>query len=139
MISPSELMMNMLEGVVDEGIVPTIVVGPTTDAQQQEGVVSLLDAGIPRQERYAPLIWIRTQIRIQSPTMSSTDLMTNHIYSLLHQKGRQIVEQPSTGEKYLIHMTNITSGMSGPTVSADLCEALLFAESLIATEPIYTP
>jgi hypothetical protein len=136
-ISPVELVMSMLQDTIDTSIVGGgVVVGPTDDAQRQLGCLSIADAGTPKQERYLPLVWVRTQIRVFGPTYDTTDRIARHVYELLNGKGRTLIQQSSTAETYLVHMVNITSGPTVMSEDSETWEELLFAEALIGTDPV---
>jgi hypothetical protein len=139
-ISPAELLRSRLAADVDPAIVPGgVVVGPTTDEQQQQGCVSIMDAGLAKQERYLPLVRVRTQVRVMGPSLSEVDRIARHVYGLLNGVGRHIIEQVSTGEQYLIHLTNVSAGPSAYFNSTEAWEEVLFTESLISTDPVFTP
>ena len=106
--------------------------GPTTDAQQQLGCISLSDAGMPKQEWYLPLVWVSTQIEVSGPSIAAVDLIARHAYAVLNGVGRSIVTQGSTGERFLIHMINIVSGPSTYISSTETWNELLTAERLDA-------
>jgi hypothetical protein len=136
-ISPVELVMSMLQNTVDTSLVAGgVIVGPTNDAQRKQGCLSISDAGMPKQERYLPLVWVRTQIRVFGPTYDTTDRIARHVYELLNGKGRTLIQQSSTAETYLVHMVNITSGPTVMSEDSETWEELLFAEALIGTDPV---
>ena len=136
-VSPAELMLDVLERKLHPNVAPGgIVVGPASDAQQQAGVVSIVDAGLPRLERYQSLVWDRAQMRCIAPTLASADKIARGVQFALHMQGRIIARMESTGDKYLVHLVNIIAGPSMHFDSPETLETLIFAEMLVGTEPV---
>jgi hypothetical protein len=129
--------MSLLSGTLDSSLVPGgVVVGPADADQKQAGCLAIADAGMPKQERYLPLVWVRTSIRVFGPTYEATDRIARHVYEILNGRGRQLIQQDSTAETYLVHMVNVTSGPTVMTENSDTWEELLYAEALIGTDPV---
>lgn len=136
-ISPAELVADVLRRLGFPDIAPAgIVVGPTTDAQQQAGVVSLTAAGLPTIERYLPLQWMRCQVRVLAGTLVDSDRIAQAVQRDLHGRVRTIARMASTDQRYLLHLSNVTAGPSMHYDSPETWENLLFAEILIGTEAL---
>lgn len=136
-ISPAELVMNLLETELDAQYAPGgIIVGPLNDAQQQAGAIQLVDAGMPRQEMYAPVVWDKVQIRCIAHSLAQADTMARAVFAVLNQHGRAIAEMVSTGDRYLIHTINIIAGPSMHYDTPETHETLLFAEVMIGLDPV---
>lgn len=135
-ISPSELLKVVLEDESNPQILPYVVVGGADDTQQNAGVVSIMDAGTAKPELYVPLLWVRAQLRCIGPNLAAVDAIGRHIYDVLHNHGRKVVEQPSTGNTYLIHGIYIGTGPSHHFDSAETYEDLLFATVCIGSVPV---
>lgn len=136
-ISPSELMADVLTRLGLPDIAPGgIVVGPANDAQQQAGVVSIVDAGLPVVEKYKPLVWVRTQLRCLSGSLADADMIAHKVQESLHGRVRLVARMASTDQRYLVHMVSVTSGPSMHFDSAETWETLLFAEAMISTDPL---
>jgi hypothetical protein len=60
------------------------------------------------------------------------------VFTELNQKVRVVAYQASTGERYLVHLVNVTAGPSMHYDSPETWETLLFAELMIAATPIQT-
>ncbi len=135
-ISPAELIADVLKRLTLVGLEWSIVSGPATDKQQQAGVVQMVDAGLPVVELYVPTVTVRTQIRCLHGTLDIADTIARATVAALHGRGRTVARMKSTDRRYLIHYINITSGPSMHYDSAETWETLLFAESLIGTDPL---
>lgn len=137
MISPAELMETLLGPLVPSDVAPAgVVVGPANDAQQQAGVVSIVDAGMPMVERYVRVTWVRSQFRCLAGTLEQADRIARTVQGALNQTGRTLVLQPSSGETYLIHLITVDAGPSMHFDSPETWETLLFAEVMIGTDPV---
>ena len=137
--SPAELLRTRIYDEVDPSLVPGgVVVGPTSDEQQQQGCISLSDAGMPKQDRYLPLV-VSTQIMVSGPSIAAVDQIARHAYSVLNGEGRSIVTQGSTGERFLIHMINIVPGPSTYISSTETWDELLSVESVCPPSHLRTP
>ena len=136
-ISPAELLADTLNRLAVPGFAPAgAVVGPASDAQQQAGVVEMVEAGLPTVERYAPIQWMRAQLRCLAPTLSEADTIAHRVQVELHGKVRIVARMASTDHRYLIHLCNITAGPSQHYDTPETWESLLFAELMIGTEPL---
>jgi hypothetical protein len=138
LISPSELIQTYIATSCDPTVLNplNVVTGPLSHAQQQEGGVSLTDAGLPDIALDAPVIWLRSQMRIINPKLSTADTITRHVFSLVHRKNRIIALQPSNGHEYLIHVLYVTAGPSQHKDTEVSYEELMFANAMIGTEPV---
>lgn len=136
-ISPAELIKDALERWGAPNLAPYgVVVGPTTDAQQQGGVASVTAAGLPLVEKYAPLQWMRAQVRCLHGTLDGAEQIAQAVYRDLNGRGRMKARMRSTDAWYLIHLANITAGPSYHYDSPETWETLLFAEILIGSEKL---
>lgn len=137
-ISPAELVQDVLLRLCEPGFAPGgIVTGPATDAQQQAGVVSLTQAGLPVVERYSPIVWMRCQVRCLAPTLDLADRLGWAVQRNLEGlPNRVVARMASTDRRYLVHLSSVTAGPSEHYDSPETWEALLFAELMIGTEPL---
>jgi hypothetical protein len=136
-VSPSELLKSLLDTELPTGLIPGgVTVGPPTDDQINAGVISIMDAGQPREELYLPLARYRAQMRCLAPTLEHIDRIARGAWDRLHQRGRTVVLQPSNGERYLIHTCDVGAGPSHHRDSDENYEALIFAEMLIGLDPV---
>lgn len=137
-ISPAELIRDVLVRLSDPEIAPGgIVVGPANDSQQQAGVVSIVDAGMPTVELYTPVISVRTQVRCLAGTLDMSDRIVRGCQRWLDGRSRVLARQASTDRKYLIHYINVVAGPSMHYDSPETWETLLFAEVSIGTEAVF--
>jgi len=138
-ISPAELTADLLNRLGPPGFAPSgAIVGPANDAQQQAGVASIVAAGLPVVDKYSPIQWCRAQVRCLAPTLDQADTISQMVFTELNQKVRVVAYQASTGERYLVHLVNVTAGPSMHYDSPETWETLLFAELMIAATPIQT-
>ena len=136
-ISPAELVRDVLVRLGWPDVAPGgVVVGPATDAQQQLGVVSIVQAGLPQIEDYSPLQWMRAQVRCLAGTLDAADRISFAVQRELHGRDRTIARMASTDQRYLVHQIRVTAGPSNHYDSQGTWEALLFAELMIGTEPL---
>ncbi len=135
-ISPAELVKFVLD---NEAVGTTVVVGPASNAQQQEGVISIVQAGLPVIEKYAAIQWMRCQVRCLSSTLQGADRIAWAVQAKLHGRQRVLAVQGSTNETFLIHLMNITAGPSMHYDTPETHETLLFAEIMIGSEPTQSP
>lgn len=134
-ISPAELVYDVLRRLGPPGI--TYVVGPASDSQQQRGVASLTDAGLPDLELHTPLVTVRSQIRCVGPDLPTADLIGRQIQAWVRgQEGRVVARMASTDQRYLIHRMNVSAGPSFHWDSPETFESLVFVEILVGTEPL---
>lgn len=116
--------------------VAPVVVGPANDSDTQAGIIQMVVAGLPAIELYAPTVWVRGQIRILAGTLDKADLIAQMVQRDIHGLNRKRARQASTDSWYLVHLCNITAGPSQHYDSDETQEQLLFAEVLIATQPL---
>mgnify|MGYP001558341520 CR=1 FL=1 len=136
-ISPAEIVADLLERWGDPSAAAEgVVVGPTSAQQQQSGVVSVTAAGLPVVEKYAPLQWMRAQIRCLAPTLGKADTIAQSVQRDLHGIVRKKARMASSGEWYLVHLANITAGPSMHYDSPETWETLLFAEVMLGSQPL---
>lgn len=136
-ISPAELMHDVLTRLCMPDIAPAgVVVGPANDAAQQAGVVSVVAAGLPEEDRYGPTQWMRCQFRCLAPTLEMADRIAQSVMRDVHGRVRTVARMASIDKRFLIHLCNVTAGPSMHYDSPETWETLLFAEVMIGTEPI---
>lgn len=139
-LSPAELTADFLNRygsvVLDGGY--TVVVGPASDAQQQAGVISLMAAGLPTIEKYAPLQWHRAQARCLAGDLSTADTLAQAVQADTHGIFRKLCYQASADSWFLIHLSNVTVGPSMHYDSPETWETLMFVELMIGTQPVAT-
>lgn len=135
-LSPAEVMLDIVLSRTDRDVVPHVVVGKASHEQQQAGVVTLVDAGRGREELYAPLVRPRIQIRCLAPTMAESDALAGYVFERLHGLGRTVATQESTGLQYLVHFINITGGPSQHFDTEETDEGLMFADTMMGTQPV---
>lgn len=136
-ISPAELTADLLRRKLSTALVPGgVIVGPANDDQQQAGCVQLAIAGRPKLEKYAPLIWVRAQLRCVSETLEHAERICMASDVALTRVTREEAQMDSTGDRYLVHLANVTAGGSMHYDSPETWEELLFAELLVGTDPI---
>lgn len=136
-VSPAELAADILNRLGPPDIAAHgAVVGPATDAQQQEGVIQLVAAGLPVLEKYVDLQWMRCQMRCLAGTLDTAETISQKVYAEMNGRGRTIGRMASTDQRYLVHLINITAGPSMHYDSPETWETLLFAELMIGTQPI---
>jgi hypothetical protein len=135
-ISPAEVFMVALRGLVDSTTVPHVVVGPLSFLQQQAGGVSLMDSGEVRSETL-PLVRPRLQVRCIAPTLGQCEVIGRTVeLAIQTQSGRQIITQPSTGEQFLLHTMTVNGAPSAHRDTDSTWEYLLFAEAMMGTIPV---
>jgi hypothetical protein len=133
--SPAEIFKNLVIERTARDVVKHVVVGPLSNAQQQEGGISIMDAGSGRDELYLPLAHPRLQLRCVGPSLDRSEQIGRHVAAALQDVLRFEVAQDSTGEKYLVHTCTIT----GPSAHRDTegtWEYLVFADTMMGTQPI---
>ncbi len=136
-ISPGEMMVYVINTLGPFEIQGLAVAGPATDAQQQAGVISVVDAGLPVVERFRRVVWVRTQYRCLGGSLAKADELARRLHFFLNDlPSRTVGLMASTGEQYLIHEVTVTAGPSWHFDSPETWEALLFTESLIGLDPI---
>lgn len=135
-ISPAEIMQTLINDNADEfGLAPAVV-GPANDTQQQAGVVQIVDAGLPQIETYRRVVWVRTQLRCLSGSLSEADVIGRRLQFFLNGQFRTQARQPSNGQTYLIHLITVTAGPSNHYDTPETWEVLLFTETLMGLDPI---
>jgi hypothetical protein len=136
-ISPAELVADVLNRLSDPGLAPAgAIVGPATDAQQQAGVVSITQAGLPVVELYAPIVHMRAQVRCLAGTLDLADKLAQRVQLALHGKNRLVGRMASTDTRYLIHSMIVNAGPSAHYDSPETWESLMFVHMIIGTEPL---
>lgn len=136
-ISPAELAGDILRRLGPPGLAPAgVVTGPANDDQQQRGVISIMQAGLPTIELYTPVQWMRCQIRCLAGTLAEADQISFGVNAFLHGRGRTVGRMASTDHRYLVHMINVVAGPSMHYDSPETWETLLFAELMIGTDPL---
>src|SRR6185503_15534824 len=136
-VSPSELVMALLETYMTAGVAPGgIFTGPADDEAQQLGCVQLTAAGMTRQEMYLPLGRVRAQLRCVGPSLDITDKIAWDIYVTVGKTSRVEVDQASTGDTYLIHNVNVIAGPSQHYDTMETWESLVFLEVMFGLQPV---
>lgn len=133
--SPSECLKVILEDVVDF----TVKVGPLTDEEQQTGGLSIMDAGMPVVDLYAPLLWTRAQMRCVGGTLARSDVMGRTVQNVLNGLGNRTKVTTADGATWLVHQVNMDGGPSMHFDSTETWEDLLFASVLMSSVPVETP
>ena len=135
--SPVEVIADVLTSITSRDAVKHIIVGPASHEQQQDGVVSLMDAGKGREELYVPLVRPRIQMRVIAPSLAECETIAQHIATAITNVNQRMVgHQASTGENYLVHTIVGSGGPSAHRDTEETWEYLLFAEALMGTVPI---
>jgi hypothetical protein len=137
-LSPVELLKDYLVDEIGHEVPGGIVVGPLSDEQQQKGGISVMAAGLPKREKYVPVMWQRLQLRVIAPSLDIADAIAQHAFAALDEKSRIIMTQTSTGSQYLVHYIGVSGGPSMHFDSPETWEDLLFAEVMVGTQPIST-
>lgn len=133
--SPSECLKVILTAAMDF----VVKVGPLTDEEQQTGGISIMDAGMPVVDLYAPLLWTRAQMRCVGGTLARADVMGRSIQKALNALGNRTTVEVEDGSKWLVHQVNLDGGPSMHFDSSETWEDLLFASVLMSAEPVETP
>lgn len=136
-LSPAEIGADLLIRWGDQDVAPAgVVIGPTNDTQQQQGVVAFMSAGLPQVEKYASIQWMRAQVRCLAPTLAKADAIAQSVQLSIHGLVRRKARMASSGEWYLVHLCNVTAGPSMHFDSPETWETLLFAEMMISNDPL---
>lgn len=136
-VSPAELVADVLNRLGRPDMATHgAVVGPANNAQQQEGVIQMVAAGLPVVERYTPVQWMRCQMRCLAGSLDHADTISQRVMNELNGKQRVIARMASTNRRYLVHLMTVTAGPSMHFDSSETWETLVFAEIMIGTEPI---
>lgn len=135
-LSVPELVFALLLRDVNTAICPYVRVGPTTHAEQQAGVVSVTPAGSTKINPHMPMRWARVQLRGIHHQIAQAEMIGEHVFQLLHTRHRELVTQPSSGNTYLVHNTQVIAGPSIHYDTPETWESLLFAEITVGTQPI---
>lgn len=137
-VSPAELMKIFLDGQLDEELAPAgAVVGGANDAQQQQGVVAIMDGGATKEDD-SDILWRRCQIRCMAPSLDHVDDLGNHAYDLLHGQ-RWLEIEDSRGYTYFVHSIYCSTSPSHHIDSTETWESLLFATIAVGSDPVSTP
>ena len=135
--SPVEVFADVIRSLTDRDIVKHVVVGPANHVEQQEGVISILDAGVGRQELYLPLVYPRMQLRCIAPSMEECERIGRHVgFAFNDFPGRMIGHQDSDGNDYLVHTLTASGGPSAHRDTDNTWEYLMFAETMMGTIPV---
>lgn len=144
-VQPVELLLILLTrdvnpsivvGTNDAGQYQPVWVGGADNTAQQSGCVVLMPGGTTQMNPHLPLKYERIQVRCMAHSIYQATQIGNHVYDLLHVRHREIVTQPSTGNRYLIHHTQCVAAPSGHWDSATTWESLAFYEIVVHTQPI---
>ena len=136
-ISPAELLADILNRLCDPDLAPAgVVVGPADDAQQQAGVIQMVDAGMPALDLYTPTLTVNAQVRCLAGTLEVADRIVRGVQRDLKDRCRVVARMASTDQRYLVHSINVIAGPSMHYDSAETYETLLFADLRIGTQPL---
>lgn len=135
-LSPVEVLRDVVRAHVGPDVVEHVVVGPLNHTQQQQGGVSLMDAGETRPEDQH-VVYPRTQLRVMGPSLDATERIARAVaFTLNGISGRTTGVQGSTGKSYLVHEITVNGGPSAHQDTPETWEYLVFIESMIGTTPI---
>lgn len=135
-VSPSELLMSFLNDTMSADVIPGgAVVGGATDKAQQEGCVSIMDAGNQKNELYAPLLWKRCQVRCMAGSLAEVDDIGNHVFDLLNDQQNLEIED-ARGKLWFVHGIYCATGPSHHIDSPETWESLLFVNVTVGRDPI---
>lgn len=121
-----------------------VVVGAASLEEQQAGCISLNEEGLgERVEPGIPLIRHRMACRCLATSDFTAAAIGRAVFGCLHQKGRRVVEQPSTHKSYLVHWSEVRGGPTGLAEDAQglvpgILENKLVVEALVGTEEVVT-
>lgn len=135
-LSPAELTADFLRRYGVAATAYKVIVGPASDADQQAGVISLMAAGLPVIEKYAPLQWHRAQARCLAGDLATADVIAQAVQADTHGIVRKLCYQASNDSWYLIHLSNVTTGPSQHYDSPETWETLMFVELMISNVPV---
>ncbi len=136
LISPAEIVADILNRLCLPIAASGAVVGPTNDVQQQAGVISAMASGLPKVELYVPMQSTRAQLRCLAGTLDEAEKISQRAMGFLASKNRVIAYQASTGQRFLVHWCKVVAGPSMHYDSPEVWETLLFAEMMIHTVPL---
>lgn len=138
-VSPSELLMKFINDNADGDVLPAgSVVGPADDDMQQQGVISLMDAGDTKREDYAPLLWKRVQVRCMGPSLEKCDDIGQWAFELLNDQ-RWLELADERGRVWFVHLITVTVGPSHHFDSTETWESLMFANVTVGRDPVLVP
>ncbi|KKN41036.1 hypothetical protein LCGC14_0727240 [marine sediment metagenome] len=114
-----------------------ILVGPADSDQQGKGCVVLVESGITRMERDAPLIRAQLTARALGPSIDVVERIASAIQDVIHGQGRRVVVQVSTDKSYLVHYSLV---LGGPLIAAgelvNTWEEVLTLEVMVGTDEV---
>jgi hypothetical protein len=119
-----------------------VVVGAASLEEQQAGCISLNEEGLgERVEPGAPLIRHRMACRCLATSDFAAAAIGRAVFACLHQKGRRVVEQPTTHKSYLVHWSEVRGGPTGLAEDAEglvpgIKENKLVVEALVGTQEV---
>ncbi len=111
-----------------------VVVGPLTDAEQQAGAISVVEAGASQPEMYAPIIHARIQVRCVAPRLVDAQSLGRSVYLAWHQTNRRLATITANGNTYLIHGSTCVAGPSQHYDTQETWEYLLFFSVMVGTQ-----
>lgn len=111
------------------------VVGPASDEQQVQGVVSIMEAGLAGVDENGITLGQRLSLRCLSHSLEQTERISRAVYTVAHGRGRTIVADASNNS-YLIHSVLVNGGPSTHKDSDVTWESLMFIEVLMAVTPV---
>lgn len=125
--------------VADSEVDFEVKVGPLDDADQQSGAVSLMEAGMPVAELYAPITRSRVQIRCVAGTLTRADVIGRVVQRVLDGLGNRTQVELDDGTTWLLHTVSVDGGASMHFDSTETWETLLFASVIMSKDPVVTP
>ncbi len=112
-----------------------VFIGPTTIQAAELGSVSLFELpGTPEQRSRV----VRPQMEASCVHSSVADAseLGQAVYLALNAKGRRIVTQPSTGQKYLVHLTFASTPVLRQGELEGTWDVAVQIQTMIGTDPI---
>jgi len=138
-IVPQQLLVEILKAkpeVVDAAPGGIEVGGMTID-QQKLGCISIEEKGFPRINPNLPVLWQRFAVMCHAPTEAKASKLAQVVIEAIDKQRRKVVEQPSSGESFLVHYTHVTAGPSlNRAENKDTWVELLFVEAMFGTEEV---
>jgi hypothetical protein len=134
---PTELVKVFIEDNTDETSVPGgVYVGAAPDDAQQQGCVSLADAGSSKPEdEGVRLLWKRVQVRAMGPTLWEAERVGKYVFDLLRSQ-RWLTITDSNGHTWMVHGIYITASPSQHMDSPETWEVLGFINITIGADPV---
>jgi hypothetical protein len=141
-LSIPEIIQQLLIDSTDSATVAPggITTGPCSPKQIKDGAIGILPVGQPKNERYTPLQRMALALRCHGATVTQAELIGIWAYGILKERRRQVLDQPSSSERFLVHFVTVSGGpniVQGPV--QDTWESGLTLEVLAGTTPVGAP